>query len=369
MSVWSVIESSPAAGAALGWHQWLGPDFGAAAAFCLRETTRQAERVPCPRACGCGHRVVPVRNGRAPIGDSQGKGRFIGVCDCEEPDCEDLHLGPADLVVWEVDLAKLGRAVARAFSLYARDGDCGVPGVVEVGALGGTGLSVLLTVQPDAARMHRVVAELVAQQKGRFVLLAPTGLFLNARARSLLASVGAGFFDLASQVDVMASGLLVAREKAGALSAALAPKKGKELGSGEAARVFELMKLLEMEPTKHKAPLISVFRLLVLEGRTQRQAAARCKCVESLITARVATIEDRFKMSIERLRSYATALTELETAVKGDRRRKKSAGRPDDFDQPEPAGREDDDGDREQEDGETDDEGGQGGRNTVAEED
>lgn len=87
MSVWSVIETSPTAAEALGWHQWFGPDFGAAAAFCLKETQRRTDRVPCPYGCGCGHRVV-----------ASGRG-LVGVCDCDEPDCEDLKLVHADLVV------------------------------------------------------------------------------------------------------------------------------------------------------------------------------------------------------------------------------------------------------------------------------
>jgi len=36
-------------------------------------------------------------------------------------------------------------------------------------------------------------------------------------------------------------------------------------------------------------------------------------------------------MSIERLRSFASELREMETALKGERRRKKSAGAPTDF--------------------------------------
>jgi hypothetical protein len=101
------------------------------------------------------------------------------------------------------------------------------------------------------------------------------------------------------------------------------------------ARVFALMMGLEDGPKQRKASLQVVFRRVVLEGCSQRVVASGCKCVESLISARVGTIERRFGMSVERLRCYASELKSVEWAVKGQRMRRKSAGRLDDFDQPE----------------------------------
>lgn len=101
--------------------------------------------------------------------------------------------------------------------------------------------------------------------------------------------------------------------------------------AGEAERVFVLLQRLEGEPKQRKAPLPLVFRLLVLRGLSQRAAAARCGCAESLISARAAALERAFGLSLERLRAYASALVEMETAVKGDRTRRKRDGQPDDF--------------------------------------
>jgi hypothetical protein len=58
-------------------------------------------------------------------------------------------------------------------------------------------------------------------------------------------------------------------------------------------------------------------------------------------------------MSIERLKHFASELQSLEAAAKGERRRRKSAGRPDDFDHPE--GDEEDDGERGEDFGDGDD--------------
>lgn len=110
-----------------------------------------------------------------------------------------------------------------------------------------------------------------------------------------------------------------------------------EVSEREAARVFLLLQRLEGGPKQRKAPLPAVFRLLVLGGLSQRAAAARCGCAESLISARASAIERAFGLSLERLRSYAAALAEMETAVKGDRWRRRSAGRPDDAEEVEEA--------------------------------
>lgn len=95
----------------------------------------------------------------------------------------------------------------------------------------------------------------------------------------------------------------------------------------EAHRVFKLLGVLRTEPKLRKAPLHTVFDFLILGGLTGQQAAQRCNCAPSLITARIKTLEDRFKMTMERLRNYATDLREFDGAVKGDRWGKKQAGK------------------------------------------
>jgi hypothetical protein len=116
-----------------------------------------------------------------------------------------------------------------------------------------------------------------------------------------------------------------------------------QVNEPEAGKVFLLLQRLESRPMQRKAPLGTVFRLLVLEGLSQRAAAARCGCVESLISARVVAIERTFGLSIERLRNFASELVNLEAAAKGARTRKKGLDRPDDFDRPEATGSDGDD--------------------------
>jgi hypothetical protein len=100
------------------------------------------------------------------------------------------------------------------------------------------------------------------------------------------------------------------------------------VSESEAQRVFVLMKRLEGTPKQLKAPLAAVFRLTVLDGHSQAETARLCGCVPALISRRVKTLESRFGMSIERLRSYASTILEMEASVKGDRVRKRKCGAP-----------------------------------------
>ena len=85
------------------------------------------------------------------------------------------------------------------------------------------------------------------------------------------------------------------------------------MNQGEAQRVFALMQSLEDGPKVRKAPLVRVFRLLVMEGRSQEQAAADCGCASSLISMRVSAIEQVMGVPITRLRALGTQLGRMES--------------------------------------------------------
>jgi hypothetical protein len=103
-------------------------------------------------------------------------------------------------------------------------------------------------------------------------------------------------------------------------------EKQAAMGQSEAQRIFAVLTKLRTEPRKWKAPLHTVFELMVLKGKSGKDVAADCECVPSLVSARVKTIEERFDMSIETLRNHASELLEVEASVKGDRRVSKKDG-------------------------------------------
>ena len=103
-------------------------------------------------------------------------------------------------------------------------------------------------------------------------------------------------------------------------------RKGGVLSDNTAQRIFDLMRRLEPDPKKKKAQLLTVFRITVLDRRTQKEAATLCKCRESLMSRRVEDLEKEFGMSIEELRYYGSQVLDLESSVKGERNRKKALG-------------------------------------------
>lgn len=313
MSVWDVIETSPAAAAALVWRQGFGPDFAAAAALCLRETQRRTDRVPCPQGCGCAHRVVSSSRG------------LVGVCDCEEPDCEDLRLRIEDTVVWELDLAKLGRALVRALGCNGMQASLGLPRTLQVGSLG-DGLPIVLTLQSDEGAFRSIVSELVVRLPKGFVLLAPTSRLCTVPATEMLARVNAGFFSLERHVSVLPGGRLDAARTGAELFKEHLPEQKETITGSESARVWRLFSELLGMGTKWKAPPARVFDLMVFKNLTKAQTALECKCAASSITKRVALIEGHFNMPIERLRAFASDLKERQRTVKGDRYAKKKHG-------------------------------------------
>ena len=96
--------------------------------------------------------------------------------------------------------------------------------------------------------------------------------------------------------------------------------------ASEARRVLGLARKLRREPGKEKAPLGKVFDCIVLDGVSQRETAHRCSCAPSLVSARVASLEREFRMTLKQLRALALMDLEMETTVKGDRPRRRRHG-------------------------------------------
>ena len=103
------------------------------------------------------------------------------------------------------------------------------------------------------------------------------------------------------------------------------------INQSEAQRIFAVLTKLRTETGVRKAPLHTVFEFMVMQGLSGEETARRCKCAPSLISARVRTLKERFGIPVSQLHRYASALNELETSVRGDKRRRKRSGLPDNF--------------------------------------
>jgi hypothetical protein len=133
---WQALEAIPGTSAvAADWQPLTGEFFPAFKSAFLQADRESAAVFPCRRECGCRHRVV-----------THASGRMVAVCDCDPWNCEDIPLTPDDVVVWQLNRQKLGRAIARAFGCDAKDADLRVPGTRQVAAFGSAGLPVVLTI-------------------------------------------------------------------------------------------------------------------------------------------------------------------------------------------------------------------------------
>jgi len=204
---WHSLEDVPAhSAAAVEWKQDLGDAFEAVKEAFLQKAKRKASSVRCPHREGCAHELKP-----------RGRG-FIGKCkDDDGQGCDDITMKAKEAEVWEVNLKRLGTAIASALKCDVKDEKLDFDRTRQIASLGSGPLPILLSVQHDAEGFGNVVAWLVARWPKGFILLAPTSRFCTATATDMLGRANAGFFDLKTHVELLHTGELKA------------PKSGAEL--------------------------------------------------------------------------------------------------------------------------------------------
>lgn len=302
MSVWSGVEwmaggESPGesiTALASVWRSVLGDSFGEFKSAFLRVLEARAGSVPCPDGCGCHHEVI-----------EHGDGSLVGVCQCESWCCEDLPLTVPEVVLLELNEARLGRAICHAIGCDVKEGSIGVAGVRQIGAFGAVALPVLLAVPSGGEALRGACSKLAARLRSGFALVVPTARSVDAGCQEFLAGARAGIFTLDSIMGFLPGGRLHSARSAGELFSDLLPDRESPMESNEARRVFAMVRKLKGRATGMKAPLHDVFSLLVLEGNTQRDAAEACGCSTGLISTRVRELEDEFGMRLDRLRALA----------------------------------------------------------------
>jgi len=310
---WELLERAPVSAARCGWDQRFGTNFERVAAAALRRTERQARRVPCPDGCCDGHRVVPVRYG--------GCG-FVGVCDEDEPSCEDLTLTHDQVMIWEMDYQRLGRAVARALGCDARDVEMGSPRVRQIGTFSGAGLPVVMALEGGAMEFRQTVTDIFLRLREHFILLAPSGRFMDVTCHGMLKAAKAGFYDLDSLLALEADGRLRSLRHAPELFSAHLPEREEPATDDEARQLFALLKELDAANTVRKAPVSQVFRLYCLEGLSRAEVAKRCGCVESLVTLRLHEIERKLGRKPAALRELSPEFERIEESLSEPRARR-----------------------------------------------
>lgn len=309
MSLWAKIETAPVSAAFFSWKMRFGKALPRVLPWFLKKTSGRARTVPCPLGCGCIHRIT--------------KDNF-GVCNCG--DCEDIALTAEDVRVWEPNWTALTDRVRGALALEHRVSSFAVARVWQIGSFRGNALQIVLVVQPDRTAFKEAIAQLVARANGRFVVLVPTSAHDDIESRELLGRVKAGLVDLETNFDVLPGGRVVARKAAGELFSPYLPENEDTANAAEVTRVFGLLMKLKSKRAGMKAPLYDVFVMVVLEDKSQREAAKACDCTEGLMSARVKELRGIFDRNIQQLKALRRPILEMQTSVKGDRRRKRAPG-------------------------------------------
>ncbi len=316
-SAWHILEDMPAhSAAAADWELHLGGAHAAARKVFLEKAKRKASSVQCPHVEGCTHELKPRGDG------------FVAKCKEDDgPGCDDFLVSADAAEVWEVNLKRLGAAIAGALKCLAKDQKMEFDRTRQIASLGNAPLPIFLTIQHDEDGFSDVVARLVAKLPKGFVLLAPSSRFCKATATDMLDRVNAGFFTLEEHVELLDNGRLHAPIAGAELFKAHLPAMKEAVKEADIVRALELFGgLMGLGTRFKKATPAQVFDLMVFKKKTNGETATACKCVASLITRRVALIEKHFDMTMEKLLALSSSMQERLRTVKGDRYAKKKHG-------------------------------------------
>lgn len=193
--LWRALEATPIlAGVPASWRRLAGTDFPALAPF-LRPRQEPATTYASdePEYGACVREVVV----HAPDD-------VVAVCRCDRS-CETLTLARADVVVYEMDLARLAAEVRPLLGITGHGGPNRSEGLLRTFFLGdyepvaGHRFPAYLTVQNDADGFTSVVERLSARDVRPFLVVAPTAELVGPRCAEMLGargSVALGLVDL-----------------------------------------------------------------------------------------------------------------------------------------------------------------------------
>src|SRR5579859_7009827 len=176
MNPWESFEALPEQEAVpLIWQKRMGDSYDAFRRLCLERSDWCVKSYPCPRKCGCWHRVI-LRH------DNTGA---VGACDCEPPTCPDLDLSLTDIIPLRLSWTRLGRELRRAFGFSERFLELSPYNTYQIGTWSSDAVPAIATIQVENYDFLAVVAQLVAILHRPFILFAPTSDQIDAYCQSM----------------------------------------------------------------------------------------------------------------------------------------------------------------------------------------
>jgi hypothetical protein len=107
------------------------------------------------------------------------------------------------------------------------------------------------------------------------------------------------------------------------------------VGEDLAVRLFGLVNALESETNYRKAPVIRVFYLYCVKTLTRAEVARACRCVPSLVSLRLRTIEKKLGRKPKELRCFSSEFERISDSLSDSRARRIDRQRAMDNDDPE----------------------------------
>lgn len=163
---WRACDRMAAATVMREWELEIrDPEVLAVARHLLIPTDRESTWYPCvmsPR-CGCSHDVFTHKDGTK-----------VAVCTCDEHDCDTFPVEAADLVVYELDFARIFRALGKVIGFDTAVSE--VPGVRSVQCIGecvpspSCRVPVYFVHHVGAGGLSAVMHDLALAESGPFIL-------------------------------------------------------------------------------------------------------------------------------------------------------------------------------------------------------
>jgi hypothetical protein len=300
-SFWSALEQVPDLNAIPPvWISLLGPVFRQMQGTLFRKRAEPAQAVFCEN-CYCTHEVV--RRGPGCGDSSAGPGSLLmAVCRCEGAQCPDIALSPADIEIWELNWASLGRSLCGALELEPQADRVSCPNTRQIGSWSAAALPAFLTIQSEPEELRSAIAELVARLQSPFLLFAPTAGHLNASCRELLAHARAGFFPLDATVQVTARGRFHPAQAPQKLFAELRPQPDE---SFELATARKAMALVEKLGGGDAPTPFEAFKLYCIEGLSGVEISAEFECSRATVSRRLAAVRRATGKTLAELRGLS----------------------------------------------------------------
>jgi hypothetical protein len=305
MNIWQALESLPGQIALPSeWRALLGDQFTTFQTAFLNLSGDVARTFPCPTQPGALHPI-----------NIQPDGSFLAPCPVYPETCR-LSLVQADLAMWQLNSARLGRALCLALGLDPKPLELlELPlfNTLQIGSWAADAVLAILTLQSDPEQFLSIVAQLVATIRQKFILLVPTTGLVTAVTQQHLASVGAALFPLATIVRFTPAGTLIPTKPPGELFARFTPQP-RDIDQETAQKAYVLAKALDFEqPFKPPTPF-TVFDLYFVQGLTAKQIA-KDRCSKATVINRLKLICQRTGMEIDQLRRLSAYFANMETVI------------------------------------------------------